>query len=90
MWVGNLVTVVEEVDFRGVAARPANSDAGVSCYGKSRACRLNQHPHLIDMPARVRESGAWRAGKKAKSGSNSLYPTGLLLASKGVDVHVLG
>jgi len=31
-----------------------------------------------------------RGAKKSKSGSNFLYPTGLFLASKKVDVHVLG
>jgi hypothetical protein len=36
------------------------------------------------------EVRAWRVTKKVKSGSNFLYPAGLFIASKEVDVYVPG
>jgi hypothetical protein len=83
VWVGNLVTVVEEVDFRGVAARLAEFDVGIFAEGVRERARLNYAPTFG-------ESEGLGGARKVKNCSNFLYPTGLLLASKEVDVHVLG
>ena len=53
MWVGNLVTVVEEVDFRGVAARRGEFDAGIFAEGNRERARLNHAP-TFDSGARLR------------------------------------
>jgi hypothetical protein len=44
VWVGNLVTVVEEVDFRGVAARLGKFDVGIFAEGVRERARLNHAP----------------------------------------------
>jgi hypothetical protein len=53
VWVGNLVTVVEEVDFRGVAARRGEFDAGIFAEGNRERARLNHAP-TFDSGARLR------------------------------------
>jgi hypothetical protein len=89
VWVGNLVTVVEEVDFRGVAARLGEFDAGIFAMGNRERAARTKGPHLIAARRRAGESGAWRVTKKVENRSNFLYPAGLFIASKEVDVHVL-
>jgi len=51
--VGNLVTVVEEVDFRAVAAWPGSFDAGIFAMGNREGARLNHAP-IFDGGARLR------------------------------------
>ena len=47
MRVGNLVTVVEEADFRAVAAWRANFEAGTLGNGNRECDRLDHGPNFI-------------------------------------------
>ena len=52
MWVGNLVTVVEEADFRAVAAWRANFEARTLAKGNRERGRLDHGPQFYtDMRA---------------------------------------
>jgi hypothetical protein len=46
--VANLVTVVEEADFRAVAARLANFDAGIPAMGDRERGRLDHGLQLYN------------------------------------------
>jgi hypothetical protein len=54
--VGNLVTVVEGIDFTDVAARPANSDAGIFAIEIVSVSGCTMDPRLLEMRGRMGES----------------------------------
>lgn len=56
MRFGNLVTVVEEADFRAVAAWRANFEAGTLGKGNRECDRLDHGPNFIQTGGRMSES----------------------------------
>jgi hypothetical protein len=83
-WVGDLVTVVEGIDFADVAARLARLAMGIFGVSFTRFSDQNGRPRLRDRLAVRSETRVSNGRKNFKCGSNFLYPAVLLRTSKEV------
>jgi len=63
---------------------------GVLAMGNREGARRNHGPSLNEAPDCAHKLETVARANKVKRDSNFLYPTVLYLASKEVDVHVLG